>query len=126
MLVALETKNKDKVVLGIFSCPPSHSPLHEAGKRCNRMVIYRLTRSMTPTIKQSVMWMDSRSEIWNNIHQSFSHGDKFIIYKKNFKTVGKVITQFLYTILVSKLCLKNFLYIEWFLFAITLLHAIVV
>ncbi|WVZ15175.1 hypothetical protein V8G54_012741 [Vigna mungo] len=34
---------------------------------------------MTLPIKQSVMWMDSAYEIWNNLFQRFSHGDKFRI-----------------------------------------------
>ncbi|WVY90666.1 hypothetical protein V8G54_036180 [Vigna mungo] len=59
MLVALETKNKDKFVLGTISCPPPTDVLHEGCKRCNKMVISWLTRSMTLPIKQSVMWMDS-------------------------------------------------------------------
>ncbi|XP_047167942.1 uncharacterized protein LOC124836785 [Vigna umbellata] len=34
---------------------------------------------MTLPIKQSVMWMDSMYEIWNDLLQHFSHGDKFRI-----------------------------------------------
>ncbi|XP_022631734.1 uncharacterized protein LOC111240608 [Vigna radiata var. radiata] len=79
MIVALETKNKDKFVLGTISCPPPTDVLHEAWKRCNKMVISWLTRSMTLPIKQSVMWMDFASAIWNDLYQRFSHGDKFRI-----------------------------------------------
>ena len=43
------------------------------------MVISWLTRSMSLPIKQSVMWMDSTYEIWHDLLQRFSHGDKFRI-----------------------------------------------
>ncbi|XP_017415280.1 uncharacterized protein LOC108326337 [Vigna angularis] len=79
MLVALETKNKDKFVLGIISCPPPDDVLHEGWKRCNKMVISWMTRFMTLPIKQSVMWMDSAYDIWTDLLQRFSHGDKFSI-----------------------------------------------
>ncbi|XP_052723102.1 uncharacterized protein LOC128193522 [Vigna angularis] len=79
MLVALETKNKEKFVLGTIPCPPADDILHEAWKRCNKMVISWLTRSMTLPIKQSVMWMESAYEIWIDLLQRFSHGDKFRI-----------------------------------------------
>jgi len=75
--VALETKNKEKFVLGTLNCPPPDDPLHEAWRRCNKMVIAWLTRSMTTEIKQSVMWMDLAADIWNDLLQRFSHGDKF-------------------------------------------------
>ncbi|XP_014496782.1 uncharacterized protein LOC106758365 [Vigna radiata var. radiata] len=32
---------------------------------------------MTPSIKQSVMWMDTSSEIWRDLKDRFSHADKF-------------------------------------------------
>ncbi|XP_047181593.1 uncharacterized protein LOC124848032 [Vigna umbellata] len=79
MFVALETKNKDKFVLGTISCPPPDDVLYEAWKRCNKMLISWLTRSMTLPIKQSIMWMNSVHEIWVDLLQRFSHGDKFRI-----------------------------------------------
>nr|KYP36028.1 hypothetical protein KK1_042880 [Cajanus cajan] len=59
MIMALETKNKDQFVLGALACPPSTDPLHETWKGCNKMVMSWLTRSMTPSIKQSVIMMIS-------------------------------------------------------------------
>ena len=79
MLVALETKNKDCFVIDTLPCPPFNDPLHEAWKRCNKIVISWLTRSMTPAIKQSVMWMEFASDIWIDLLQRFSRGDKFRI-----------------------------------------------
>nr|KYP73018.1 hypothetical protein KK1_005625 [Cajanus cajan] len=79
MIVALETKNKEHFVYGTLVCPPRSDPMHEAWKRCNRMVMSWLTRSMSPPIKQSIMWMDTASEIWKDLHDRFSHFDKFHI-----------------------------------------------
>ncbi|CAH9128979.1 unnamed protein product [Cuscuta epithymum] len=79
MVVALESKNKEKFIFGTLPCPPSSDPLSEAWKRCNRMVMSWLIRSMNPSIKQSVMWMDTASEIWKDIQERFSHADKFRI-----------------------------------------------
>ena len=53
--------------------------MHEAWRHCNRMVMLWLTRSMSPAIKQSVMWMDSTFEIWKDLKDRFSHSDKFRI-----------------------------------------------
>ncbi|WVZ20696.1 hypothetical protein V8G54_008018 [Vigna mungo] len=79
MVVALETKNKERFIHGTLPCPPITDPLYEAWRRSNRMVMSWLTRSMTPSIKQSVMWMDTASEIWCDLKDHFSHADKFRI-----------------------------------------------
>nr|KYP62458.1 hypothetical protein KK1_016991 [Cajanus cajan] len=71
MLVALETKNKEHFILGKIPCPDSKDPLHEAWRRCNKMVMSWLTRSMTSDIKQSVMWMDTAAEIWKDGYFAF-------------------------------------------------------
>ena len=73
MVVALESKNKEHFLFGTLPCPPPTDPMHEAWRRCNRMVMSWLTRSMSPVIKQSVMWMDSAFEIWKDLKDRFSH-----------------------------------------------------
>jgi len=77
MMVALETKNKERFVNGSLSRPPISDPLHDAWRRCNRMVMAWLTRSMSASIKQSVMWMDTSLDIWIDFKERFSHPDKF-------------------------------------------------
>jgi hypothetical protein len=78
MIVALETKNKEHFVLGTLPCLPDHNPLREAWRRCNKMVMAWLCKSMTLQIKQSVMWMET-AEIWQDLRELFAHGDKFRI-----------------------------------------------
>nr|KYP38455.1 Retrovirus-related Pol polyprotein from transposon TNT 1-94 [Cajanus cajan] len=79
MIVPLEINNKEQFVLGTLPCPASIDPLHEAWKRCNKMVMSWLTRSMTPLIKQLVMWMDTTFYIWIDLLECFLDGDKFRI-----------------------------------------------
>ncbi|XP_014506158.1 uncharacterized protein LOC106765902 [Vigna radiata var. radiata] len=79
MVVALETKNKKRFIHGTLPCPPITDPLYEAWRKSNCMVMSWLTCSMTPSIKQSVMWMDTTSEIWRDLKDRFSHADKFRI-----------------------------------------------
>ncbi|XP_014511754.1 uncharacterized protein LOC106770457 [Vigna radiata var. radiata] len=79
MVVALETKNKERFIHGTLPCPPITNPLYEAWRRSNRMVMSWLTRSMTPSIKQFVMWVNTASEIWQDLKDCFSHADKFWI-----------------------------------------------
>jgi len=63
MIAAVESKNKEHFLFGTLPFPPSTNPMHEAWRRCNHMVMSWLTRSMSPSIKQSMMWMDSAFEI---------------------------------------------------------------
>jgi len=77
MMVALETKNKEWFVNDSLPCPPISDPLHDAWCRCNRMVMAWLTRSMSASVKQFVMWMDTALDIWIDLKERFSHLDKF-------------------------------------------------
>jgi len=77
MLVALETKNKELFITKGFLCLSSSNPLHNPWRCCNRMVISWLTRSMTPTIKHSIMWMETVAEIWTDLKERFSHANTF-------------------------------------------------
>ncbi|XP_020225199.1 uncharacterized protein LOC109807083 [Cajanus cajan] len=43
------------------------------------MVMSWLACPMPPSIRQSIMWIDSASEIWRDLCDLFSHGDKFRI-----------------------------------------------
>ena len=79
MVVVLEYKNKEHFIFGTLPCPSPTDPMHKAWRRCNRMVMSWLTRSMSPAIKQLVMWMDSAFEIWKDLKDQSSHSDKFHI-----------------------------------------------
>ena len=79
MIVAVESKNKEHFLFGTLPFPPSTDPMHEAWRRCIHMVMSWLTHSMSPSIKQSVMWMELTFEIWKDLKDHFLHSDKFRI-----------------------------------------------
>jgi len=70
---------KPRTVHGSLRCPAATDPLYDAWCRCNCMVMSWLTRSMNPAIKQSILWMDTASEIWTDLKERFSHANKFRI-----------------------------------------------
>jgi len=79
MILALKSKNKEHFLFGTLPCPLPTDPMHEAWRRCNRMVMSWLTRSISPSIKQSMMWMDLTFEIWKDLKDCFSDSDKLRI-----------------------------------------------
>nr|KYP33462.1 Retrovirus-related Pol polyprotein from transposon TNT 1-94 [Cajanus cajan] len=79
MLTALESKNKEQFIDGSLPSPPTSDPLRNTWRRCNKTVMSWLIRSMTPSISQSVLYMDTAAEIWKDLCERFSHGDKFRI-----------------------------------------------
>jgi hypothetical protein len=79
MLCALESKNKERFIDGSFPSPLISDPLREAWRRCDRMVKSWLMRSMSPPIARLVSWFETSAEIWKDIRDRFSHGDKFRI-----------------------------------------------
>ncbi|KAH1125458.1 hypothetical protein GYH30_014846 [Glycine max] len=46
-----------------------HSPyyLHSTWKRCNNMVVSWLVHSVSPSILQSILWMDNAHDIWKDL-----------------------------------------------------------
>ncbi|MCH94812.1 hypothetical protein A2U01_0015779, partial [Trifolium medium] len=47
--------------------------------RCNTMIMSWLNNSVDPEISQSIIWMDSTSEIWQDLKERFYQGDVFRI-----------------------------------------------
>ncbi|WVY93987.1 hypothetical protein V8G54_033075 [Vigna mungo] len=70
MVVALETKNKERFIDDTLSCPPPTDPLHEAWRRSNRMVV--LAHLVDDSFDQAIY-------IWRDLKDRFSHADKFRI-----------------------------------------------
>ncbi|CAH9081935.1 unnamed protein product [Cuscuta epithymum] len=79
MLAMLESKNKHKFVDGSFPSPSISDPLYESWRRCNRMVMAWLMRSMTSQIAESVVYFDTATAIWKDLSARFSHGNMFRI-----------------------------------------------
>ncbi|KAK4276818.1 hypothetical protein QN277_014924 [Acacia crassicarpa] len=77
MKMALMSKNKLRFIDRSSPVPSSVDPLYLAWERCNMMVLSWLTRSLSPTIAQSILWIDKASEVWEDLRARFSQNDVF-------------------------------------------------
>ncbi|KAG5069044.1 hypothetical protein JHK85_001421 [Glycine max] len=58
MLTTLSAKNKVEFVDRSIQGYASNHTLHIAWRRCNNMVVSWLVYSVSPSIRQSILWMD--------------------------------------------------------------------
>jgi len=79
MHMALLSKNKIKFVDGSIPVPMRTEPLFSAWERCNNMVISWLIHAVSPQIAQSIMWLDSAFDIWQDLKARFSQNNSFRI-----------------------------------------------
>ena len=79
MEMALSSKNKLQFVDGSLPSPAKTDPMFVIWNRCNTTVAGWLTRSMTSSIAQSVLWMNNAAQIWEDLKVRFAHHDKFRI-----------------------------------------------
>ncbi|KAK4269990.1 hypothetical protein QN277_023080 [Acacia crassicarpa] len=77
MMLALMSKNKHQFVDGTLSIPAPTNPLFSAWQWSNTMVLTWLFRSISPSISQSVIWLNRAIDVWNDLKEQFSHGDTF-------------------------------------------------
>ncbi|XP_052489312.1 retrovirus-related Pol polyprotein from transposon RE1 isoform X2 [Gossypium raimondii] len=79
MTMAFLFKNKLQFVDGTITVPPRTDPLYSAWERCNTMVLSWLHHSISPSIMNSVLWLDFAYDIWRDLRERFSQGDVFRI-----------------------------------------------
>ncbi|PNX78530.1 hypothetical protein L195_g034508, partial [Trifolium pratense] len=79
MTMALKSKNKLRFVNGTLPRPDDEDHDSIAWDRCNTMIMSWLTNSVDADIAQSVIWMDTASEIWLDLKDRFYQGDIFRI-----------------------------------------------
>ncbi|MCH79634.1 hypothetical protein A2U01_0000387 [Trifolium medium] len=77
--VALRSKHKLHFINGALSRPADDDRDSIAWDRCNTMIISWLSNSVEPEISQSILWMDTAAEIWNDLKDRFYQGDVFRI-----------------------------------------------
>lgn len=99
IVVALRSKNKIGFLDGTLLRPDESNPLTLAWDRCNTMVMAWITNSVEPDIAQSILWMDTASEIWTELRDRYHQGDIFRISDIqeqlfNLKQGDLTITQF--------------------------------
>ncbi|GAU16205.1 hypothetical protein TSUD_298370 [Trifolium subterraneum] len=77
--VALRSKHKLHFINDSLPRPPDEDRDSIAWDRCNTMVMSWLSNSVDPEISQSILWMDTTSEIWKELKDRFYQGDVFRI-----------------------------------------------
>ncbi|KAK4271923.1 hypothetical protein QN277_020544 [Acacia crassicarpa] len=77
MKMALMSKNKVRFIDRSIAVPATSDPLFPAWERCNMMVLSWLTRSISTSIAQSILWIDKASDVWEDLHARFSQSDVF-------------------------------------------------
>jgi len=55
--------------------PTKTDPTYQAWRRCNNMVVSWLTHFVSPSIRQSILWMDKFEEIWKDLKSRFFQGN---------------------------------------------------
>jgi len=75
MVTALSTKNKLDFVDRTTSEPNKNEATYHAWKRCNNMVVSWIVHSVSPSIGQSILWMNRADEIWNDLRTRYFQGN---------------------------------------------------
>lgn len=79
MTMALRSKNKRHFISGSLSRPLDEDHNSVAWDQCNTMIMSWIHNSAKSDIAQSVLWMDTAAEIWNEQRDHFYQGDIFKI-----------------------------------------------
>ncbi|XP_050217801.1 uncharacterized protein LOC126668656 [Mercurialis annua] len=102
MRMCLLSKNKLKFVDGSIAVPPKDSQIYPVWERCNTMVLSWLLRSLSPSIAQSILWLDNAMDVWKDLFDRFSQGNAVRVaelqeeiygYKQNNLSVTDFFTQ---------------------------------
>jgi hypothetical protein len=73
---ALGAKMKLEFVDGTI--PPvldEFDPTYRSFNRCNMLVLSWILNSVSPSISQSIIFMDNAIDVWNDLKERFSQGD---------------------------------------------------
>ncbi|GAU40443.1 hypothetical protein TSUD_397620, partial [Trifolium subterraneum] len=79
MVMALKSKNKLRFVNGTLPRPDDDDHDSLAWDRCNTLIMSWISNAVDADISQSVLWMDTASEIWQDLKERFYQGDVFRI-----------------------------------------------
>ncbi|XP_055959788.1 uncharacterized protein LOC130014853 [Mercurialis annua] len=74
MRMCLLSKNKLKFVDVSIAVPSKNSSIYPVWERCNTMVLSWILRSLTPSIAQSILWIDNALDVWKDLFDRFSQG----------------------------------------------------
>jgi hypothetical protein len=79
MCVALKIKNKLQFINDSLPKPKEDDATYEAWDRCNFFVIPWKNQTLSPSISESVIWLKTSKEIWENMRKKFHQVDVFRI-----------------------------------------------
>ncbi|XP_014522189.1 uncharacterized protein LOC106778713 [Vigna radiata var. radiata] len=74
-ITALSAKNKLEFILGTTIQPLKTDASFPAWFRCNSMVVSWLLHFVSPSIRESIIWMDHAIDIWTDLKNRFAQGD---------------------------------------------------
>jgi hypothetical protein len=74
---ALISKNKIKFINGKLPTPEEEDPMFDYWERCNSMVVSWITRTLSPQIAQSVLYIDNAKVLWDELCHRFTKGTHF-------------------------------------------------
>ncbi|CAH9143418.1 unnamed protein product [Cuscuta epithymum] len=77
MKMALLSKNKWNFVNGSIAIPSKNDPTYHSWERNNNMVASWLVRAVSPSIAQSILWIENAADIWTDLKERFSEGNAF-------------------------------------------------
>ncbi|PNX86256.1 hypothetical protein L195_g042333 [Trifolium pratense] len=73
---AVIMKNKLRFLNGSCPMPNEFDPTYEHWIRCNNLVLSWLMNSVISTISQSLVYIESASQAWNDLKARFSRADR--------------------------------------------------
>ncbi|XP_014502000.1 uncharacterized protein LOC106762540 [Vigna radiata var. radiata] len=76
---ALVSKNKVKFIDGSIKRPQKSDDTYDAWERCNVMILSWMTKTLSPHIAESVIYVEEAKELWDELKERFSKGDYFKI-----------------------------------------------
>ncbi|XP_014490567.1 uncharacterized protein LOC106753288 [Vigna radiata var. radiata] len=76
---ALLSKNKVKFIDGSIKRPQKTDVVYDAWERCNMMILSWITKTLSPHIAESVIYVEEAKKLWDELKERFSKGNYFKI-----------------------------------------------
>nr|KYP37858.1 Retrovirus-related Pol polyprotein from transposon TNT 1-94 [Cajanus cajan] len=77
--MALTSKNKMGFLTGSVPIPSPNDATYPPWERCNMLLMSWLINSVSPSIAQSIIYLDLAVDVWNDLQERFSYSDLFRI-----------------------------------------------
>ncbi|XP_071729287.1 uncharacterized protein [Rutidosis leptorrhynchoides] len=81
MMIALNAKNKLKLINGEFTEPEANSGTRALWERNNDMIISWILNTMTDQIGNSLNFVNTAKDLWDELHEHYAQSDGHRIYQ---------------------------------------------